>query len=55
MGNSRNFVSTTSGFTHRPRELGPYFKLSGLVFHGTAVHPVNAVDVALCCLAFPFV
>ena len=26
-----------SFFTHRPRKLGPYFKSSGLVFHGTAL------------------
>ena len=24
-------------FTHGPRKLGPYFKTSGLVFHGTAL------------------
>ena len=26
-----------SFFTHGPRKLGPYFKTSGLVFHGTAL------------------
>ena len=27
----------SSSFTHGPRKLGPYFKTSGLVFHGTAL------------------
>ena len=26
-----------SFFMHGPRKLGPYFKISGLVFHGTAL------------------
>ena len=31
-------------FMHGPRKLCPYFKTSGLVFHGTALAPIRLIN-----------